>query len=86
LAWLEGSNNLVGYLTELADKLKVKLELMVEVYDTNNGGKLIRYYQSHGFHINHSDFPDNFDFLNMNHNPDKLKDHVIMTRNPKSIT
>ena len=83
LTWLEGGGGLVPYLTQIADKLRVKLTLMVEVVDTAYGGKLVRYYEKHGFEIKESDFDDDFDFMTMEPDPsDELKGQVYMERKP----
>lgn len=82
LTWLEGGG-LVPYLTQIADKLRVKLTLMVEVVDTAYGGKLVRYYEKNGFEIKKSDFDDDFDFMTMEPDPsDELKGQVYMERKP----
>ena len=83
LTWIEGGGGLVPYLTQIADKLRVKLTLMVEVVDTAYGGKLVRYYEKNGFEIKESDFDDDFDFMNMEPDPsDEMKGQVYMERKP----
>ena len=81
LTWIEGGGGLVPYLTQIADQLRVKLTLMVEVYDTSYGGKLVRYYEKNGFETKSSDFEDDFDFMNMPHN-DEMQGQVYMERKP----
>ena len=82
LAWLESDGQpLVPFLVSLADQLGVKLVLAVEVVDSDYGGKLVRYYEQHGFTIVGSDFDDDFDFLNMEPSED-LQGEVSMEREP----
>jgi len=84
LGWLEGNGGLAPYLCKIADELGVTLKLMVEVVDTEYGGKLVPYYKKNGFEIVDSDFPDDYDFLNMPSNPkDTLVGEVAMDRFPQ---
>ncbi len=86
LGWLEGSGGLVPYLCKVADELNVTLKLLVEVVDTEYGGKLVVYYKRNGFEIVHSDFPNDYDFLHMPPNEDDdLVGQVLMDRLPQKI-
>ncbi len=53
ISWLEGHGGsgarTMRKITALADKLRVKLALMVEVHSEDDGGKLVPYYRQFGF-------------------------------------
>lgn len=52
VAYLEGmGTGLVPFICQAADQFKVPLILLVDVYSEDDGGKLVRYYERHGFDI-----------------------------------
>jgi len=84
LFWLQGSGGVVPYLVNLADQLKVTLTLVVEIYSANHGGRLVPYYQRHGFTIVDSEFPKNTDFSKLRPRRDgEARGMVEMHRTPR---